>query len=75
MSRWIEVSRETKYRKLYAGRFVQLLVAEPEAVLLSKALKAPAKNRSLIAEYLASGPSERFKSLARKYDLELEQFL
>lgn len=45
------------------------------AVLLSKALKAPAKNRSLLTEYLAMGASERFLELAEKYHLDLEQFV
>jgi hypothetical protein len=67
--------RETRYRPIYDGRQIRLSIAEPEAVLLSKALKAPSKNRSLITEYLAVGASERFLALARKYSLDLEQFV
>jgi hypothetical protein len=67
--------RESRYRELFAGRYVRLLIADPEAVLLSKALKAPAKNRSLLTEYLAKGASERFLKLADKYHLDLEQFV
>ncbi|HEY6561161.1 MAG TPA: hypothetical protein VI072_28005 [Polyangiaceae bacterium] len=67
--------RETRYTALYAGRSVDLSIADAECVLLSKALKAPAKNRVLILEYLASGPSERFLTLAKKYRVNLEQFL
>ena len=67
--------RETRYRKLFTGRFVNVFIAEPEAVLLSKALKAPAKNRALVTAYLASGPTERFLMLANKYQLDLEPFL
>jgi len=66
---------ETKYTKVFKGRFVQLLVADPEAILLSKALKAAAKNRPLIVEYLAKGASARFLELAGKYHLDVEQFL
>jgi hypothetical protein len=66
---------ETQYSELFHGTFVRLLVAEPEAVLVSKALKAPAKNRPLLTEYLANGASERFLKLASKYDIGLEQFL
>ncbi len=51
------------------------MLAEPEAILLSKALKAPAKNRALIVEYLAKGATERFMTLAQKYALDLEQFV
>ena len=67
--------RETQYTRVYDGRFVQLLLADPEAIFLSKALKAPAKNRPLLVEYLASGASDRFLRLAGKYHLKLEQFL
>lgn len=42
---------------------------------LSKALKAPKKNGALIAEYLAKGASDKFQALAKKYNLDLEQFL
>ena len=55
--------------------FVSLLVADVEAVLLWKALKASRKNRPLLTEYLARGPSLRFLTLADRYALDLEQFL
>jgi hypothetical protein len=71
----IWMPRETRYGKLYEGRFVKMFLADPEFVLLSKALKAPAKNRTLIVEYLAAGASDRFLELADKYHLKLEQFL
>jgi hypothetical protein len=67
--------RETRYPEFFRGRFVRVLLAEPEAILLSKALKAPAKNRQLIVEYLALGATDRFLDLAQKYELDLEQFL
>jgi hypothetical protein len=67
--------KETEYEVFYAGTFVTLKVADEEAVLLSKATKAPEKNAALLTEYLASGPSERFMALAEKYHLNLEQFL
>jgi hypothetical protein len=66
--------RETRYAELFRGKFVRLLLAEPEAVLVSKALKAPSKNAPLIAQYLATFATERFFQLARKYRLDLEQF-
>ena len=49
-------------------------MADPDAVLISKALKAARKNEALITEYLAKGASERFFNLARKYRVDLEQF-
>lgn len=67
--------KDTRYRRLFTGAFVTLDVAEPEAVLISKALKAPVKNRALITEYLAQGASERFLALAARYKLSFEAFL
>jgi hypothetical protein len=66
---------ETKYEPLFQGRFVTLLVADTEAVLLSKGLKAPRKNGPLLTEYLAQGASSRFLALAHEHGLDLEQFL
>jgi hypothetical protein len=66
---------ETQYSELFVGKLVRLLLAEPDAVLISKALKAPAKNRPLLTEYLAHGASDRFLRLASKYAVDLEQFL
>jgi len=67
--------RETRYQRLYAGEFVTLKVADADAVLISKALKAPRKNRALIVEYLARGATPRFMQLAHKYRVDLEAFL
>ena len=66
---------ETSYQPLFVGKYVTLLVADAESILLSKGLKAPRKNRQLLTEYLASGPSARFLKLVQKYHLDLEQFL
>lgn len=71
----IWMPRETRYTELFHGELVTLLVADVEAVLVSKALKAPAKNRSLLTEYLAKGASQRFLDMAKKYGVDLEQFL
>ncbi len=71
----IWMPRETEYTDLYRGRYVTLLVADADSVLLSKALKAPLKNRALLVEYLARGASERFLKMAEKYAVDLEQFL
>ena len=67
--------RETRYAPLYAGRYVDAFVADPDAVLISKACKAPEKNEALITEYLAKGASERFFELAQKYAVDLERFV
>jgi hypothetical protein len=75
MGREIWMPRETEYRVLYKGQYVTLQVADVESVLISKALKAPKKNHALIVEYLAQGAGDRFFKMARKYRLDLEQFL
>ncbi len=67
--------RETRYGNLFVGSYVTLQLADVDAVLVSKALKAPEKNRALIIEYLAAGATERFLAMATKYHLDLEQFL
>jgi hypothetical protein len=67
--------RETRYTPLFEGKWVRLLVADPEAVLVSKALKDPAKNEQLLVQYLALGPSPRFLQLAAKYQVDLESLL
>lgn len=66
--------RETRYDLLYEGTYVDARVADPDAVLISKAYKAPEKNMGLVTEYLAKGASERFFELAQKYGVDLEQF-
>jgi hypothetical protein len=71
----VRMPRETTYQPLFVGRFVELLVADAESVLVSKGLKAPRKNQPLLTEYLARGASARFLKLAGKYHLDLEQFV
>jgi hypothetical protein len=67
--------KETRYADLFTGSYVTLQVADIDAVLLSKALKAPRKNRALIVEYLAAGASRHFLTMTKRYQLDLEQFL
>ena len=71
----IGMPKETEYSVIYSGRYVELSVADSDAVLVSEGLKAPAKNRLILVEYLARGPSDRFVKLAKKYRLNLEQFV
>jgi hypothetical protein len=67
--------RETKYKVIDQGDYVTRSLADVDAVLLSKALKAAHKNRHIITEFLARGGSARFFSLAKKFALDLEQFV
>lgn len=66
---------ETEYEVFYFGNLVVAEIAGPEYVLVSKALKAPEKNRNLIIEYLAQGPSDLFYALAEEYGVDLEKFV
>lgn len=66
---------ETEYDLVFDGTWVRGFVAQPDFVLISKALKAPDKNRALVVEYLAQGASPRFMQLADEYDVDLEAFL
>ena len=74
-SKLVWMPEETKYQEFYLGKMLKVSLAQAEFVLLSKALKAPAKNKAIIVEYLAKGASPLFQKLAVKYELDLEQFL
>jgi hypothetical protein len=71
----IWMPRETNYRTLFCGQFVTLQLADPDAILVSKAARAPTKNRALLVEYLARGASPRFFELCNKYSVDLERLL
>ena len=73
--REIWMPREAHYSPLYRRTHVEALVADPDAVLISKALKAPDNDAALITEYLAKGASRRFFELAKKYAIDLDQFV
>ena len=66
---------ETEYVQIFTGRLLTGFIAKNEYVLISKALKAPKKNNSLIVEYIAKGPSKLFMQLANKYKLDLKEFI
>ena len=74
-SAMIWMPEETEYDDFYSGKLVTAYLAKAEYVLLSKALKAPAKNKNVLTEYLAAGPSELFQKLAEKYELDLGAFI
>jgi len=75
LSNEIWMPEETKYISIYKGQSVDGYYAEPEYVLLSKALKAPEKNKNLIIQYISIGPSQLFLDLCSKYQVNLEVFL
>ncbi len=71
----IWMPQETRYDVRFEGELVRFELADVDAVLLSKALKAAEKNGPLIVEYLAKGASERFFELTERYELDLGRFL
>jgi len=75
LSNEIWMPEETKYVHLYNGYVVDSYYAEPEYVLLSKIVKAPQKNKNLIVQYLAKGPSKLFLLLCKKYNVDLKGVL
>jgi hypothetical protein len=66
---------ETEYVTIYGGRLVLGSIAKPEYVLVAKALKAPIKNKTLLVDYLAHGPTKLFLELARRYKVDLGEFV
>ena len=71
----IWMPNETEYDLIFEGRYVKAYIARPDYVLVSKALKAPFKNKGLLIQYLQKGPSQLFITLAEKYQIRLEEFV
>ena len=75
LSNEIWMPEETKYVHLYKGFVVDGYYAELEYVLLSKIAKAPEKNKNLILQYIAKGPSQLFLQLCGTYKIDLKGVL
>lgn len=71
----IWMPRETKYIPFFKGDLVRASRADPVHVLVSKAHKAPAKNRILIASYIAGEPPAEFFTLCKSYKVDLAAIL
>lgn len=67
--------KETQYEILFKGKWVTAKLAKPEYIMISKAKKAPGKNRELITDYIANDPPEEFFRLAEKYAIDLNQMM
>ena len=65
---------EQEFRRLLAAEGLELDPVGHEAWMPSETEYTPVFS-ALIVEYLARGASERFLDLARRYSLDLEQFL
>ena len=75
LSQEIWMPKETEYTLVYYSADFDGMVALPEYVLLSKALKAKVKNKNLISEYLGLGASTLFLELCIKYKVDLGYFV
>lgn len=66
---------ETVYLDLYDGNWVSASRASPEFIMVSKAKWSMKKNKSLLREYIASGPPPQFLKLCTKYNIDLKPLL
>jgi hypothetical protein len=66
---------ETIYVDLYEGAWVLAQRAEPEYIMVSKAVKAPQKNKILLGRYIAARPPQQFFKLCEKYNVNLAEIL
>ncbi|MDC0358427.1 hypothetical protein OAO01_06390 [Oligoflexia bacterium] len=71
----IWMPKEVKCFEKFNGEYVRMLVAEAQYVMVSKALKAPEKNKELISQYLASEPPNTFSELCNNYGVDLNFFV
>jgi hypothetical protein len=71
----IWMPEETRYDALFSGTLVKAAYAQAIYVLVSKACKAPEKNRTLLRAYLAGDPSEDFVRLCHKYGADLSRLV
>ena len=75
LSNEIWMPQETEYLLMFKGQSFDGYIAKPEFVLVSKLLKARDRNRNIIIEYLAKGPSALFLKLCKAYKVNLEEFV
>jgi len=77
LSDQIWMPSETEYTQIYPNddsfTMLTVLIADSESVLISKAVKAPKKNKRLLEAYFASGlVTQRFKDMAKKYNMKID---
>lgn len=74
LSNEIWLPKETKYVDFFEGEYVKCKRALPLYLLVSKAVKAPGKNKILIQNALIEYGDELIK-LIKKYDGDLDYFM
>jgi len=75
LSNEIWMPEETNYIDLYQGEWIHALLAEPQYIMVSKALKSPSKNKVLLRQYIAHGPHQVFFDLCEKYKINLQSIV
>jgi hypothetical protein len=71
LSNEIWMPPETQYIEIFKGDYVTAMRAETEFIMVSKALKALAKNRVLLRSYIANRPPLSFFKMCEKYKVDL----
>ena len=71
LSNEIWMPMETQYVEIFKCDWVLAMRAETEFIMLSKALKAPAKNKVLLRNYIATRPPLSFFKMCQKYKVDL----
>ena len=71
LSNEIWMPSETLYIEIFKGDWVTAMRAETEFIMVSKALKAPSKNRVLLRNYVAMRPPTSFFKMCEKYNVDL----
>lgn len=75
LSSEIWMPEETIYVEFYLGKFVKVTRAEPVYIMISKALKAPSKNKTLLLEFIAQSPGPVFFELCSRYGVKLDEIV
>lgn len=75
LSNEIWMPMETHYVEIVKGDWVTAMRAETEFIMLSKALKAPAKNRVLLRNYIATQPPLSFFQMCEAYNIDLNAII
>ncbi len=71
LSNEIWMPSETRYIEIFNGDWVTAMRAETEFIMVSKALKAPSKNRVLLRNYVATRPPTSFFKMCEKYNVDV----
>ncbi len=75
LSNEIWMPSETRYLEIFRGDWIEATRAETEYIMVSKALKAPTKNKVLLRNYIATRPPDSFFKMCEKYKIDLSAII